>query len=108
MSTLTQYGALKKDDNAASVGWQYLNITGDVTTTVKKSPGMLHCITVNTPVATETIKIYDGTAATGTLIGTITVSSTPQPVTLFYDVVFNTNLTIVTATATSDLTVSFF
>ena len=87
--------------------YQYQNITGDATTTLKSSPGYLHCITLNNPVATEVITIYDNTAASGTKIGTITVPASPQPVSLFYEVAFWTGLTIVTATATSDITVSF-
>jgi hypothetical protein len=87
--------------------FQYQNITGDSTTTVKSSAGMLHAITLNAPTATEVITIYDNTAGSGTKIGTITIPASPQPVTLTYDVQFWTGLTIVTATATSDITVSF-
>jgi hypothetical protein len=104
---ITLFGALKKDDNAVPVGWQFLNITGDATTAVKATPGMLHTITLNNPIATETITIYDNTAASGTKIGTITVPASPMPVTLTYDIVFTAALTIVTATATSDITVSY-
>lgn len=85
----------------------YLNITGDATTTVKSSKGYLHTITLNNPVATETITIYDNTAGSGTKIGTITVPASPVPVTLTYDVTFWTGLTIVTATAASDISVSY-
>jgi hypothetical protein len=87
--------------------YSYQNITGDATTTVKSSPGMLHSITLNAPTATEVITIYDNTAGSGTKIGTITVPTSPQPVTLKYDVAFWVGLTIVTATASSDVTVSF-
>lgn len=87
--------------------FSYQNITGDATTVVKSSPGLLHCITINAGTATETITIFDNTAASGTKIGTITIPASPQPVTLRYDVEFWTGLTIVTATATSDITVSF-
>jgi hypothetical protein len=68
---------------------------------------MLHSITFNTPAATETVTIYDNTAASGTKIETITVPSSPAPVTLTYDVAFNTGLTIVTATASGDITVAY-
>ena len=91
----------------SSSGYAYSNITGDVTTTVKASPGALHTITFNNPVATETVTIYDNTAASGTKIGTVTVPASPMPVTLTYDVNFGTGLTIVTAIATSDITVSY-
>jgi hypothetical protein len=87
--------------------FQFLNITGQATTVVRTGNGMLHSITFNKPVATETVAIYDGSAASGTLIGTITVPASPQPVTLLYDVGYGTSLTIVTATASSDITVSY-
>jgi len=87
--------------------FSYQNITGQATTVVKSSAGMLHRITFNNPVATEVITIYDNTAASGTKIGTITIPASPQPVSLAYNVEFWTGLTIVTATASSDITVSF-
>jgi hypothetical protein len=87
--------------------FSYKNITGDATTTIKSVPGYLHAITLNAPTATEVITLYDNSTSSGTKIGTITVPSSPQPVTLIYDVAFWTGLTIVTATATSDITVSF-
>ena len=87
--------------------YRYLNITGQATTTVKSGGGILHIICVNTPAATETITIYDNTAASGTKIGTITVFASTNPC-LTYDVNFTTGLTLVTATASSDLTVSYY
>jgi hypothetical protein len=88
-------------------GYQYKNITGDGTVTLKSAPGYLHTITFNSPTATEVVTIYDNTAGSGTKIATVTVPSSPQPVTLIYDVTFWAGLTITTATATSDITVSF-
>lgn len=88
-------------------GYTYSNITGDATTTIKSGAGSLHTLTFNNPVATETVTIYDSTAGSGTKIGTITVPASPMPVTLTYDVNFATGLTIVTATAASDITVSY-
>ena len=90
-----------------SPGFQYLNITGDTTTTVKGSRGVLHAIIINGPTATETITIFDSLTGSGTKIGTITVAASPQPVSLIYDVSFWTGLTIVTAVASSDITVAF-
>jgi hypothetical protein len=89
--------------------FQYANITlaAPTTTTLKSSPGVLHCITLNKPAATGVITVYDNTAASGTTIGTITTPTSPQPVKLCYDVAFWTGLTIVTATAAQDVTVSF-
>jgi hypothetical protein len=91
---------------AAAGSFAYKNITSDTTTTLKTGAGYLHTVCVNTPAATGTITIYDNTAASGTKIGTIT--SFASTVGCFtYDVAFWTGLTVVTATATPDVTVSF-
>jgi hypothetical protein len=87
--------------------WKYANITGDTTTSLKSGVGILHSITINNPISASVITIYDNTTATGTKIGTITVPSSANPVTLTYDVGFGTGLTILTSTAASDITVSY-
>lgn len=72
---------------------------------------LLRRITVNTPVA-GTISIYDvpsssctGTPSTG-LVGTITLTSSSQPVTLTYDKRMAQGICIVTS-ATADITVTY-
>lgn len=85
----------------------YLNITGDATTLVKTGAGVLYAITLNNPTATEVITIYDSLTATGTKIGTITIPASQMPVTLQYTAAFNIGLTIITATATSDITITY-
>lgn len=106
------FGAFAKAQTFGSpqtviTAYRYLNITGQATTTIKSGGGILHTICVNTPAATETITIYDNTAGSGTKIGTITVYASTNPC-LTYDVNFTTGLTLVTATASSDLTVSYY
>jgi hypothetical protein len=86
--------------------YSYQNITTDTTTTLKTGPGYLHTVCINTPAATGTITIYDNTAASGTKIGTIT-SYASTAVRQHYDVAFWIGLTIVTATAAPDITVTF-
>lgn len=90
-------------------GYNFVNITADAptTTVVKSGAGVFHTLVLNKPVATETISMYDGPASGGIVIGTITVPASPQPVTLHYDASFVTSLTIVTATAASDITVTY-
>lgn len=90
-------------------GFSSVNITAaaPTTTVVKTGAGILHTVTLNKPTATAVITIYDNTAASGTVLGTITVPASPQPVTLTYDITFSTGLTITTATAASDITVSY-
>jgi hypothetical protein len=91
---------------AAAGSFSYKNITTDTTTTLKTGPGYLHTVCVNTPAATGTITIYDNTAASGTKIALITSFASVSGC-FVYDVAFWTGLTVVTATATPDVTVSF-
>jgi hypothetical protein len=86
----------------------YTNIVlaAPTTTIVKSGPGFLHMITFNRPVSTGTVTCYDNTAASGTLIGTITSPAGGVPVSLVYDVTFSIGLTCVTATAAQDITIS--
>lgn len=83
------------------------NITTQTTTLVATGSGMLHTITFNKPTATGTVAFYNGITAGGTLLGTITVPASPMPVTLTYDVAFAVGLTVVTGTATQDITISW-
>ncbi len=87
----------------------FLNITAaaPTTTLVKSGVGLLHAIIFNKPVATGVVTIYDNTAASGTIIATITTPANPLPVPLVYDVAFSTGLTITTATAAQDITVAY-
>lgn len=96
-------------NTGTAVGYSFVNITlaAPTTTVVKGDSGILHTITFNKPVATTVLTVYDNTAASGTVIATITVPASPMPVTLKYDVAFGTGLTIVSATAASDITVSY-
>jgi hypothetical protein len=85
------------------------NITTATTTTVKSGSGYLNAIIINKAVVSTTITIYDNTAGSGTLIGTITYGGTllnDPPIMATYNCNFVTGLTIVTSGAT-DLTVSW-
>lgn len=90
-------------------GYNFANITlaAPTTTVIKSGQGVLHTVTFNNPVATGTVTIYDNTSAAGSTIATITVPASPLPVTLTYDATFTTGLTFVTATAASDITVTY-
>lgn len=91
-------------------GVSFRNITTATTTTVKSGAGVLHSLCVNKFVASATVTIYDNTAASGTLIATIT-----NPATLLdegglgcdvFDAAFSTGLTIVTVGA-QDITATY-
>lgn len=86
--------------------YSYQNITTDATTTVKSGKGYLHTVCINTPAATGTVTIYDNTAGSGTKIGAITSYASLSGC-YTYDVAFWTGLTVVTATAAPDVTVTF-
>lgn len=93
----------------------YTNITGTGTTVIKGSAGppvvpatgILHSICFNTATATEVVTIWDNTAASGTKIGTITIPASSQLFCQKYDVAFINGLTVQTATASSDITVTW-
>jgi hypothetical protein len=97
-------------DRMVTIGsYNYTNITTATTTTVKSGSGYLNALIVNKGVTSATITLYDNTAGSGTLIGTITfggslLSDPPNEVP--YNINFITGLTIVTSGAT-DLTVSW-
>lgn len=92
---------------------QYHNITGNATTTVKASAGLLRGICLNNNTTGGVVTVYDNTAASGTKImtlqlgtpsgGLLSSSGSPGPVNLpVLDVRFNTGLTIVTSGSTSN------
>ena len=99
---IDQYGNLCTED----AGYAFANIAAIGTNTVKSAAGVLHTFCINTAANNGTITVYDNTTATGTKIATIT-SYTATPFCSQYDVAFATGLTIVTATATPDFTVSY-
>jgi len=89
--------------------FSYANITTATTTTVKSGSGYLNGLIINKGVAAATITIYDNTAGSGTLIGTITFGAAllgDPPIPVPYNINFTTGLTIVTSGAT-DLTISY-
>lgn len=101
-------GALKVERD----GDLFLNIVlaAPTTTTVKSGAGRFHKLCINKAAATGVITMYDNTAASGTLIGVITQPAallSSGPVCVEYDLAFGTGLTIVTATAAQDLTVTY-
>lgn len=87
----------------------YANMTAATTTTIKAGAGFLHLISINTPVASATVTLFDNTAGSGNKIGTITLGSVitgDQPDSVIYDVSFSTGLCVVASGAT-DLTISY-
>jgi len=85
----------------------YFHITTDSTFLVKPGAGVLTTVCLNAALATEVITIFDSLTATGTVIAAITVPTSPQPVCLPYNVNFQVGLTVLTATATGDITVGY-
>lgn len=89
-------------------GWNYYPIVGQTTNVIKASTGILHALVFNKPVATSVVTIYDGrSGTTGTLIATITIPASPMMTVFPYDLIFGTGLTVIQATASSDITVLY-
>lgn len=88
----------------AQVPYTYAHISTDATTLVKSGAGILHNICVNTVGAASTITVDDALTAT---TPTMAVISGATLGCYRYDVAFLTGLTIVTAVAAPDLTVSY-
>lgn len=90
--------------------YSFQNISTATTTTVKSGAGTLHSIIITNAGATSnTIKIYDNTAASGTVILDFSTSGGPPVVgSYILDASFSTGLTVVTAGTTSpNLTVFY-
>ena len=94
-------------NTGTAVGYSSANITSQATTLVKSGVGILQSLIFNKPTATAVITLYDGIDANGTKLGTITIPASPQPFTLKYERAVTTGITVVTATADSDITVTF-
>ena len=85
------------------------------TTTLASYPGILHTITVTTPVANSVITVYDvatttaAAVASSSVVASIkipaTVSSTPF--TLLFDNIFTKGLTVLQSGASSTLTAEY-
>jgi len=84
------------------------NLAANATTNIKNNPGLLHSIVINKIGASaNTLKIYDGLDANGTLLGTMDTTIAAAP-TRVYDTFFRTGLTIVIGTGTAaDVTVCY-
>ncbi len=110
LSTLLAGEDLNNNVMKVEERFSYANIVaGQATTVVKAATGFLHSITFNSAAtATSTMVMYDNTAASGTKIATITATGLVPPVTVIYDVVFATGLTIIIGTANgADMTVAY-
>ena len=87
----------------------FANLAGGTTAgqLIKSGEGKLYSVTFNTATAGGVVTLYDGLSTSGTKIATITVPTSPQLTTLFYDVFFATGLYVVIATQTEDITITY-
>lgn len=92
--------AVSVQGSVSIAGYNYTNITTKTTTVAKTGAGVLHSIVINKAGSADTLTVYDNTAASGTIIGTITVTASVNFVFL-YDVAFSTGLTIVSGGTTA-------
>lgn len=80
------------------------HITTQTTTAVKATPGVLHSVCVNTAASGATATIYNNTAGSGAVIA-IVDGGTKGCTT--YDIAASIGITVVTAVANADITVSY-
>lgn len=97
----------------------FQNLTGNATNTVKSGAGTLHGLMINNNSTSGTVKIYDNTSASGTVIATVhmgsdnggLLGSNSAPGSVFLGPLgleFSTGLTIVTSGSSSnDVTVLY-
>lgn len=57
------------------IPFTYLNLTGNATTTVKSGVGRLHSVGINNNATGGTVTIYDSTAASGTIMMTLSIGT---------------------------------
>lgn len=98
------------DDNSRSLpvySKTDITLAAPTTTVIKTGAGILHSVTVTKPASTGTIKVDDAITDTNPMFGTITSPATLVPYTLIFDIAFTTGLTIITATAAQEITVTY-
>ena len=105
---MTQGSAQPYYGQPVNVG-QFVNLAGGTTAgqLVASGEGKLYSVTINTPTAAGVITLYDGLSTSGTKIATITVPTSPTPITLNYNIFFATGLYVVIATQTEDITIAY-
>ena len=106
--SMTQGSAQPYYGQPQNIG-SYANLKGGTTTgqLIKTGEGKLYSVTINTPTAAGVITLYDGLSTSGVVIATITVPTSPTPITLNYNIFFATGLYVVIATQTEDITITY-
>lgn len=94
----------KGKENTSS---KYVNITTLTTTVLKRGPGRLKRIIINTaPAAAGTLVIHDNTSAIAPIVGSMLLTGIAVKH-IDFDLDFHTGLTIVTAVSAGDITVVY-
>lgn len=86
-------------NNNTELQYKSVNVVGinsASTTVVKSGSGFLHSITILTPIASDSITLYDSTTASGTKLGTkaFPATLTDDGETFILDTLFQNGLTI--------------
>lgn len=84
--------------------WYWAHVAGEGLQ-VKTGPGALHTIVLNQMSDADSVTLFDGIGAAGNVIGVI-VTSFDEPVTLKYDIEFETGLYVLPSQGV-DLTVTY-
>lgn len=86
--------------------WRYIRgVNAGVT--LKNGPGRLKSVTVNGSATGSAVSLYDATSATNPIALIAITANNMQPFTMTYDVDFNVGLFVVTAVATTDVTIIY-
>lgn len=88
--------------NAVALTGTMSNMTGAETRVIKSGAGVLFVVSVGNPGTTQTLTLYDNTAASGTLIATIALANRDYA----YGGNFSTGLTAVLS-GTADVTIVY-
>lgn len=96
---------IQREDSGS---FAYITLAAPTTTQVKTGKGIFDRLTLNGPVATGVITIYDNIGAdTTNPIAIITTPASPMPVTLHFGLKFSNGLKIVTSVAAQNFTVVY-
>ena len=97
----------KIDDNSRSIpAYSIVNISTATDTLVKTGAGVLHSISVTTPILTGTVEADDALTNTNALFPAITSPATLVPYTIVLDIPFTTGLNIHT-TQNQSITITY-
>ena len=105
--TIIQRGQLIRDDSNYPVGWRYSHITDTTTTVIKEGPAIIHSVIIGSPTQNAVITIYDGVDDSGEVVAVMTTAANILPRSVLINISLEVGLTVVTTTASQDITITY-